>query len=465
VAITLTVVAGPHQGREFVFGGHDTFLVGRSKRAHFQLADKDRYFSRFHFLIEANLPACKLLDMGSRNGTHVNGAKVASADLKDGDEIRAGHTTLRVRIRPDEESPPPPVRMESHPDNPLGEEKDSETLLNLPSPSPVRANAISGDGPPYPMAIPVSPPPPPKMANAVSSTGPFVNRTAPEKEGVPLANLFPHVPGFVIESELGRGGMGVVYRARREADGSVLALKTVIPAVAASRKSVAKFRREADILRKLSHPNIVSLREIGEAGDLLYFAMDFVQGVDVARLVKEQGPLSARMAVRLVCQVLEGLEHAHAVGFVHRDIKPANVLLADENGQKRVKVADFGLARAYQASALSGLTLSGDVGGTVPFMAPEQISRFREAKPPADQYAAAAMLYYLLTRRLVYDFDSSPLQPLVLILQEEPVPLLSRRADLPAELAAAVHKALAREPEERFNDVAAFRAALAPFGR
>src|SRR5690348_12578365 len=98
--ITLTVTAGPHEGREFSFAGHDTFIVGRSKRAHFRLAKKDRYFSRFHFLVEVNPPRCRLLDMGSRNGTRVNGTKVNSADLNDGDEVRAGKTTLRVAFQP-----------------------------------------------------------------------------------------------------------------------------------------------------------------------------------------------------------------------------------------------------------------------------------------------------------------------------------------------------------------------------
>src|SRR5262249_61845195 len=94
--ITLTVTAGPHAGREFTFVGHDTFLVGRSRSTHFQLPEKDRYFSRIHFMVEVNAPHCRLVDMRSRNGTYVNGEKVKQPDLRDGDRIRAGHTTLLV---------------------------------------------------------------------------------------------------------------------------------------------------------------------------------------------------------------------------------------------------------------------------------------------------------------------------------------------------------------------------------
>src|SRR5436305_15136729 len=107
--ITLTVTAGPHQGRRFAFEGHDTFVVGRSKRAHFQLPARDKYFSRIHFLVEINPPQCRLMDMGSRNGTHVNGQRVEVIDLKDGDQIRAGHTVFRLSLAVPEEAAPPGV--------------------------------------------------------------------------------------------------------------------------------------------------------------------------------------------------------------------------------------------------------------------------------------------------------------------------------------------------------------------
>src|SRR5437763_10175017 len=105
--ITLTVTAGPHKGRSFTFVGHDTFLVGRSSHAHFRLPVKDRYFSRVHFLVEVNPPQCRLLDMGSRNGTYVNGQKVERADLQPGDRIRAGRTILRVSFEGGEATPGP----------------------------------------------------------------------------------------------------------------------------------------------------------------------------------------------------------------------------------------------------------------------------------------------------------------------------------------------------------------------
>jgi serine/threonine-protein kinase len=401
--ISLTVIEGPHQGQVFSFGGHDTFLVGRSKQAHFRLPHKDKYFSRVHFLVEVNPPRCRVVDMDSRNGTYVNGQKVKTHDLKDGDLITAGRTVLRLAVQP---------------------------------------------GPAEEATI------------ASAETGRDALPTFPEQVPGPVAAT-PSIAGYAVERELGRGGMGVVYLARRQADGVQVALKTVIPALAASGAPLERFFREATILRNLDHPNIVRCLEIGESNGRLFFAMEFVQGTDAGHLLKKNGPMPPRAGVGLISQLLKALEYAHAQQFVHRDIKPSNLLLTKGEHGGEVKLADFGLARVYQASQLSGLTMTGDVGGSAGFMPPEQITSYREAKPAADQYAAAATLYNLLTGKHVYDMPREIHKQFAQILNEPPVPILTRRSDLPPALAEVVHKALAREPEQRFADVAEFRRALA----
>src|SRR5262249_22179612 len=153
----------------------------------------------------------------------------------------------------------------------------------------------------------------------------------------------------------------------------------ISPATAGSPMEVQRFLREAKILRELRHPHIVAFRDMGEVDGLLYIAMDLVTGTDAQGLLRREGPLATSRAVRLVCQLLEALEYAHARGFVHRDIKPGNLLLMQENGREVVKLVDFGLARVYQESSMSGLTMTGDLGGTLAFMAPEQITSFRSA--------------------------------------------------------------------------------------
>ncbi len=419
--VTLTVTEGPHQGRSYTFREHDTFIVGRSKDAHFRLPLKDKYFSRFHFMVEVNPPFCRLMDMASTNGTFVNGRKVTTSDLNDGDVIKGGKTVVTVSLGDDD------PREDSHP--------------------------IRDDDPPT--APPLHHPNAPPLDEPTS--GP-VTSDLPDKT--------PPIPRYRIERELGRGGMGVVYLAHREGDATPVALKTITPAVVHSKGTVGRFLREASVLRQLNHPNIVEFREIGQAGDRLYFAMEYVPGIDADGLLKgNRGPLPIPRAVGLVCQVLDGLTYAHARGFVHRDIKPKNILVESSAGHDRVKLADFGLARLYLSSPISGLTLMGEAGGTSAFMSPEQVTNFREAKPPADLYSTGATLYYLITGKKVYDFPPNANLQLLMVLQKDPIPILSRRVDIPPDLARVIHRSLARDPAARFPDAAAMRAALAPFER
>src|SRR5262249_39982666 len=242
-------------------------------------------------------------------------------------------------------------------------------------------------------------------------------------------------------------------------------VKVIVPAVGVGRKQVERFLREARVLGSLAHSHVVRFVEAGDFDGGLFIAMELVDGPDAGKLVARQGPLRGELAVGVVCQALVGLSHAHAAGFVHRDVKPSNLLLADRDGKRVVKVADFGLARAFEASRLSGLTLTGEVGGTPAFMPPEQVTHYRQVKPAADPYAPAATLYYLLTGKYAFDFPPDTGSRLVKLLTESPVPLLERRPDIPAGLAEVVHRAMAREPADRYPDLSAFRAALVEYGR
>jgi serine/threonine-protein kinase len=435
-ACLLTVTEGPHKGQTFSFRDHDVFLVGRSRRAHLAVT-QDRYASRNHFLLEINLPACRLTDLGSRTGTFVNGRREQVCDLRSGDAIRAGHTTLVVSL------PAAPGQ--------AGADDEAPTL----APGAVGPAA---DAPPRPAAETQKPP----------AAG--IETVCPADAGAPVDvpdPTWPAITGYRIKRELGRGGMGVVYLAAREADGSSVALKTVTPAVTVGGQYVQRFLREVDILRQLDHKHIVRLIDSGGSAGLLYFAMEYVEGIDAKEMLRRQGPLPVRTAVGMLCQLLLALEYAHDPRrkFVHRDIKPANLLVTVKDGGAAVKLADFGLARVYQASRMSGLTMKGDVGGTGPFMPPEQITEFREVRGAADQYSAAATLYNLLTGCYLYGDGTIRSQTLTHVLQEEPVPIGRRRPDLPAGLAEVIHRALHKEAKGRFPNVHAFRAALTPFAQ
>jgi eukaryotic-like serine/threonine-protein kinase len=440
--ITLTVTAGPHKGKAFSFAGHDTFLVGRSKRAHFQLATDDRFFSRIHFLVEANPPQCRILDMDSRNHTYVNQQRVAHADLKNGDQIQAGHTLIRVSL----------------------DEMQFATPTEIFIPDPVQPAGHRDALPPTS--------PPDRFVCLIC--GERRDASAPLTGGVPppcdecrrqMAELTQFIPGLQLVRELGSGAMGVVFLAMREVDGLPVAVKTIKPAVAGTARQIQRFLREAEILRALRHPSIVAFSEIGDAAGELYFAMDYVPGRNAGQIVKEEGPMEVSRAVRLMSPVLDALAFAHSEGFVHRDLKPANILVTGEGSTETAKLADFGLARLYHSSHLSGLTLTGEVGGTIAYMAPEQIINFREVKPAADQYSAAATLYNLLTGFSVFDFPENKQGAFLMILHDDPVPIRKRRPELPPDLADVIHRALEKEPGDRFADAKAMRKALLRAGR
>jgi len=454
--MTLRVIAGPHKGRKFAFDGHDTFLVGRSKRAHFRLATKDKYFSRIHFMVEVNPPHCRLMDMGSRNGTYVNDQKVSRADLRAGDRIRAGRTILVLSMKKSRSAVAPvakpyrapPARAAASRATPSGLETTVKWCRACRgSISTARDGREDHDR---------------RKPASVTSVFCALREVCPVCQEK-IRHHLQIIPGYQIIQELGRGSMGVVYQALRSHDGSVVALKTITPAVAPAPADIGRFQREASILYELDHPHIVALRDTGEANGRLFFAMDYVFGTDAGKLLKKHGPMSVGRAVGLICQLLQALDYAHAKGFVHRDIKPSNMLVRQDNDGETALLADFGLARVYQESKLSGLTLLGDIGGTVPFMAPEQITDFRNVQPAVDQYGAGATLYKLLTGRFIYDFPAGDEMRLLMILQDDPVPIQTRRPDIPNELAGVIHRSLERDPEDRFADVRALRRALVRF--
>jgi serine/threonine-protein kinase len=413
--ITLSVIRGPQAGRSFSLDGHETFLVGRSASAHFSLPD-DPYFSRNHFLIESNPPLCRLVDLESHNGTLVNGRRVTTTELADGDEIEAGRTVLRVSFgvrpaEPDAGEPPAPTGR-------------TGSTLSVPGGGATRTVASGG-------------------------TAPFLT---------PFGGP-PVLPGYRDLVELGQGGMGVVYRATRTSDGTIVAIKTIHPAAGVSPTITGRFLREARVLQKLSHPRVVSFHEMGEASGLLYFVMDYVPGTDASKLVRDRGPLPADQAVELGVQLCAGLGYAHQNGFVHRDVKPANLLLSPEEGGWGLRVADFGLARAYQDSPMSGLTVSGDYAGTPAFMAPEQVTEFRRVLPAADQYGAAATLFHLLTGHHPFEGNSAA-EVLKQVLAGNPPRADRVNSLVPLSLAEAVRRAMAPKPADRFPDVGAFAEAL-----
>ena len=442
MALTLRVLTGPAAGRSHQLTAPGTVLVGRSSRCGLILPSGeagDLRVSHAHALVEYNPPVCRVYDVASRNGTRVNGTVVTTSELKAGDVLTVGATRISVEL-------------------PTAEQDTA--VYHRPDEDDVFAAATVRPGPPV---LATSPTPRRAVCAACRRTPPPGRAALCGACESAAGSLDQSAPGYRLVREVGRGGMGVVYLAVRETDSRRVAVKTVLTPHAVHTTQLAKFLRETAILRQLRHPHVVRYRGGGMTGDGAFLALDYVHGLDLRKVLKRWGPLAVPNAVRAVRHALAGLAHAHARGFVHRDLKPSNLMLEVRRGRQTVKLTDFGLARAYHASQLSGLTLAGEVGGTPAFLPPEQILNFREAEPAADQYAVGATLYTLLTDRYAYDMAGPAATVLARILDEDPIPLLDRRPDLPRPLARIVHRAMAHAPADRFRDVGEFAAALEPF--
>jgi serine/threonine protein kinase len=262
--------------------------------------------------------------------------------------------------------------------------------------------------------------------------------------------------GYQLESLLGRGGMGVVYRAKHLHLGRTAALKLLVPEIADEAGFRERFLRESQIAAALQHPNIVTVYDAGETEGLLYIAMQYVDGTDLATTLKESGALEPDRALSILGQVADALDTAHAAGIVHRDVKPGNVLMDSQ----RSYLTDFGLTR--RISSESGLTRKGQFVGTIDYMPPEQIEG-RPVDGRTDVYALGCVLYHALAGAVPYQKDSE-VSVIYAHMQEPPPSLVARRPGLPGELDAVIAKAMAKFKEERYGSctelVSAARSAL-----
>lgn len=258
---------------------------------------------------------------------------------------------------------------------------------------------------------------------------------------------------YLIIKLIGFGGMGQVYQALHQRMGRLVALKILSSRIANDPMSLERFFHEVKVLAKLTHPNIVTAYDADEIKDMPFYVMEYVEGVDLSRLVRKHGPLSIRSVLECTLQAAEGLRYAHKQGVIHRDIKPSNLLLSHEGV---VKILDLGLARFRPGFTdqvdIGGLTFSGAVMGTPDFMSPEQALDSKTADQRSDIYSLGCTLFFLLTGRPPY-VDGTAMQRLI-AHREQPVPPIQKlRGDLPQAVVAVVRKMLAKQPGDRYQSM------------
>jgi serine/threonine-protein kinase len=286
------------------------------------------------------------------------------------------------------------------------------------------------------------------------------SRHAAPGEAAPAApEGAPAVAGYEVIGELGRGGMGVVYRARHLKLNRLVALKMILAGGHAGEQNLARFRAEAEAVARLQHPNVVQIYEVGEQNGLPYFSLELCPGGSLADRLGGT-PLPPKGAAQLVETLARAMAAAHEQGIVHRDLKPANVLLAADGTPK---VTDFGLAKRLDGGA--GPTASGAIVGTPSYMAPEQArGKGTEVGPAADVYALGAIFYELLTGRPPFKAET-PLDTVMLVLSEEPMPPRRLLPKVPRDLETISLKCLHKEPARRYSSARELAEDLGRFGR
>ena len=251
------------------------------------------------------------------------------------------------------------------------------------------------------------------------------------------------IAGYRIEERIGRGGMGVVYRAEHINLQRRAAIKIIAPDLAESAGFRERFTREARIAAALQHPNIVTVYDAGEVDGLLYLAMQFIQGEDLAHVLMREGRLRPYRAIDVCRQVASALDAAHAMGLIHRDVKPANVLIEG----RTAFLTDFGLTKRLEGTHAQ-ITRVGDVVGTIHYVAPEQIEG-RKVSARSDVYSLGCLLYHCLSGQVPFARETD-VAVIYAHLSEEPAKLADVRPDLPLGLDAVVAKAMDKSPDRRF---------------
>ncbi|MFP4057715.1 MAG: protein kinase domain-containing protein [Candidatus Brocadiia bacterium] len=390
---------------EFPLGGDRPLTVGRSSTNAVQVHDPK--LSRHHCEVRATGEGYFVRDLGSKNGTFVNGARVTQARLRNGDRIQVGLTRLLFRC----EAPAPSEETRSAPPHLCASCGKIVSLDDLGTTRQTEERIYCSE--------------------CIEAT-PLLGRT---------------IGGYEVVQVLGRGSMGAVYKAEQLSMSRPVALKILHRDLTADEHAVRRFLREARAGGQFSHPNIIRIYDMNQAEGYYFISMEYLPGGDVGALLEREGPLPVDQVRDIATQTCSALAHAHAKGVIHRDIKPSNLLLGRDG---LIKVADLGLAKSLDAAGLTSITSTGTTIGTLVYVPPEQIADAHSADHRADIYSLGATCYHLLSGH--HPFRARSVSDLARAIREEPAaPLDSLRGDVPPAFAQAIARAMAKRPDQRFQ--------------
>jgi len=399
---------------EFPLEADQPLSVGRSSTNSLQVHDTK--LSRQHCQIRATPDGYFVRDLGSKNGTFVNGARITEARLRNGDRIQVGLTRFLFRCE-------------------LPESTD-ETQV-----APPHLCAACGK------IVPL---------DALGSARQTQNRIYCASCIASNPVLGHIIGGYEIVQPIGRGSMGVVFKAEQLSMGRLVALKILHQELIADKYAVGRFLREARAGGQFSHPNIIRIYDMNQAEGYYFISMEYVPGGDVGSLLEREGPLPVRQVRDIAAQTCGALAHAHSRGVIHRDIKPTNLLLGRDG---LIKLADLGLAKSLDIAGITSLTSTGTTLGTMVYVPPEQVTDARSVDARADIYSLGATCYHLLAGE--YPFRAQTLAQLAAAIHtERPRPLRIYRDDIPVALDGVIVRAMTKDPAKRFQTAEEMLAAL-----
>ncbi|MBI1246278.1 protein kinase [bacterium] len=479
--IRIEIKKGPMEGQVFEFEGHDIFLFGRDEQHCHASIQEDPFVSRHHFLMEVNPPFSRLCDLGSRNGTFVNGkkhggrvtfAKLESegkvgppvVDLCHGDVITAGKTVFQIfleqkkpvtatmvfdRFPEDESDSPEPTgdirrTITELPPPDLSQNIGRQTIQEIDEIAQVagRATMVEGSGSGA-------------FGSQVGQTG-TTDQVASERR----PGEFPVLDGYKFQEFLGAGGIGEVYLAHRSIDNSPVAVKFLRSRISVTRQARTDFLKGKSISGRLRHRNIVQSYGAGIVGNEFYFINEYCDGGPLAKLFRERkSNIQAKHIAVSLYLLLDGLAFAHEKGLVHRDLKPSNLLAAKRNNRWIPKISDFGLNKDFEKAGFSGLTTTGTNSGSLPYMPREVLTDYKYVNPASDVFSLAASFYRMITGRYPRG-DQKGSDSLALILNGEVQPLRNHFPGFHSGLADVLDTSLQTECCERYPNAREMQNAL-----
>jgi hypothetical protein len=447
--LKILIMSGHHRGHPIEFAAPRTFVIGRSASSDVQLYDVK--LSRRHCAFKVDQDGVQFKDLGSVNGTFVNGARATQGYLNHGDILRLGDIDLQIGIDRTEPAPfvePSPAALQGARRDPSSSGFGAQAMpAFVPGGALVtRSPSSSGYGP-APQVPAVAGPtcevcrntiPPTEIADAAHRKGRYIcaRCRGPRVQ----------IPGYVLGRCLGEGAMGAVFEAQAQ-NGAIVAVKVLKIQGDVSEEDRARFVREAETTAALAHPNVVRILSWGQANPSLYLVMEFIRGESLKKRIDRLGPLPVPVALHITRQIGAALDHARQKQIIHRDVKPENILVNEEG---LAKLTDFGLAKSITNTGRSGLTRPGEGMGTLPYMPPEQIEDALTADHRSDVYSLGATLYHMLTGKKPFSAKSN-MDFFMKILKEDPPPITEFRQDVPPIVVNMVTKCMRKKREDRYQ--------------